>query len=118
MPPTPVRDGDEAILSGCALFPVMEPGLGVIEAGVTRARLCGEGMPMTNGVLLTVDLVLIFCRGDGGGKFALLGFTDPVRGRREKGAGVLGFADPARGRREKGAGVLAFKPNGRCLFSA
>lgn len=101
VPPTPVRNVDKGILSGCALFPVMEPGLGVIEAGVTRARLCGEGIPMTNGVLLTVDPVLIF-RGVGESeKFVL-----------------LGFADPARGRREKGAGVPAFKPNGRCLFSA
>jgi hypothetical protein len=99
VPPTPIRDVDEAILSGCVYFPVMEPGVGVIEPRATRARLCGEGMPMTNGVLLTVDPVLIFRCGDNSGKVALLGFVDP--GRR------IG---------EKGAGVPVFEPDGRCLY--
>jgi hypothetical protein len=101
VPPTPVRNVDEAILSGCAPFSVMEPGVGMIEAGVTRVRLCGEGMPMTNGVLLTADPVLIFRCGNEDGRFAL-----------------LGFADQARGRRGEGAGMPAFEPSGRCLYGA
>lgn len=101
VPPTPVRDVDEAILSGCGYVLVMEPGVGVIEARATRERLCGEGMPMTNGVLLTVDPVLIFRCSDDSGKVAL-----------------LGFVDPARGRGEKGAGMPVFEPNGRCVYGA
>jgi hypothetical protein len=97
VPPTPALD--IAGSTDGAGLPVMEYGFRVIEVvEATIGRLCGDGIPMTKGVLLAVDPVLMFRCGEERWVFA-----------------VLELADPARGRGEKGERMPVYEPRGRWL---
>jgi hypothetical protein len=97
VPPTPALD-TAGVTDGAGL-PVMEYRVGAIElVGATIGRLCGDGIPMTKGVLLAVDPVLIFRCGEERWVLA-----------------VLELADPARERGEKGERMPVCEPIGRCL---
>ena len=90
VPPTPILlVGESTFPGGGVYFPISELGEGATVAiGLITAGLCGEGMPIMNGILLPEPLLSLRWGDEAPTRAPVLDPSDPARGLRRRGAGM------------------------------